>query len=112
MMQNDAKKEYAGIIGRNIYAIRIEQYKFRVHIIGKGWGDEINPGGIGGDFINPIDAIAISGTTYRVYADDHWLPSISGYNPVYNINGYAGNLGSPISALMVRNANYAAAIYN
>ena len=109
---NDAKNGYAGILGRKIYAIRIVQYKFRVHIIGKGWGDEISPGGTGGDFNNPIDAIAISGTTYRVYADDHWLPSVAGYNPVFDINGYAGNLGSPISGLMVKNANYAVAIYD
>ena len=108
---NDAKYGYAGILGRHIYAVRINKYKFRVHILGQGWSAEVSAGGIGGDYVNPIDGIAISGAQYRVYANDHWLPAVTGYNTNDNKNGYAGNLGNPISGFMVKGTTYAAAIY-
>ena len=107
---NDSKYGYAGILGKHIYAIKINNHRFRVHTLGKGWGSEIKAGGIGGDYVNPIDGIAISGAEYRAY-DDHWLPAVTGYNINDNSNGYAGNLGTPITAFMVRGSQYSAAIF-
>ena len=107
--ENDDIYGYAGILGRQIIGVKITGYKFRVHLKGKSsWEPETT--GTGGDLITPIDSIAISGTTYKVYANGRWYPAVTGYNINDSNNGFAGVIGYPISGLMVKGASYSVAI--
>ena len=82
-----------------------------MHLKGKSsWEAETKAGGKAGDMKTPIDGIAISGgIKYTVYANS-WLPEVQKYDTKDSKNGYDGILGIPITALMVKGDNYAAAI--
>jgi hypothetical protein len=109
--KSDSNNGYAGIIGKQIVGVKLNKHKFRVHLKGKSsWESETKAGGTGGDLKTPIDGIAISGgVKYAVYAN-RWLPEVQKYDTKDATNGYAGILGVPITALMVKGDNYAVAI--
>ena len=100
---------FAGDLKNPIVGVRIDgNIRFRVHIKGKGWQKETTS--TGGDMKNVIDGIAIYGKTYKVYANNQWLPPVNGYNINDPNNGYAGILGYEIYGLMIKGAKYQVAV--
>ena len=107
--ETDFYNGYAGDLKYPIVGVRIfGNIKFRVHIKGKGWQNEVTS--TGGDMKNVIDGIAIYGKTYKVYSNNQWLPPVNGYSTSDSINGYAGNLGYEIYGLMIQGATYQVAV--
>ena len=109
---------YAGILGVPIIGLRISGgKKYQVHTFRNGWLDEVTGNnisdfdfGFAGNYTN-IDAVAISGVQrYQVhYLKGNWLPHKSKYNK-YSEDGYAGHLGYPIDAIMIKGRTYAVCI--
>jgi len=111
--QNDPVNGYAGIIGEPITSLRVSGgQKYIVHILDGEWLDEVDQNDIDYGYAGTvngksIDAVAIDGVEYAVHIENRWLPAVNEYNIKDDINGFAGIIGNPIDAIMIKNRTYA-----
>lgn len=85
---------------------------YRAHVINNGWLGEVKKwddtaNGYAGIKGAKIDAFAFKSENGKVSyrcktAKSGWLPWVSGYNTKDNRNGYAGNIGEPITAIQIK----------
>jgi len=116
--KNDAVNGYAGIFGKPITSLRISgNQRYSVHTRNR-WLDSVSrndqheatngyAGTVNGD---PIDAVAIDGGveyTVHIPSDDRWLPIVTKYDTSDFYEGFAGILGEPIDAVMIKGRTYA-----
>ncbi len=92
--------EYAGWLGYEIDAIRIDNYKCRIHdMLNNKWSDWQKDNYISSNSL--IDGIQIEGVNYRVHIKNgKWLSWISKVDDTSY--GYAGIYGKPIDAFQIR----------
>jgi hypothetical protein len=101
--------DYIGNKGNYLSAFRVEDAIFIGHDYNKGyWLPEVNNfKSYAGNIGNILDGVAVklkSGKKikYRVWLKNgRCLPWVTGYNIKDNKNGYAGNIGQPISCLEI-----------
>lgn len=97
--------EYAGVFGKTIDGILIDDLVYRVRVKGlifNRWLSEVNGrSDYAGYFNHKITGIAIKNARYRVHIKGgNWLPPVTGYNIHDPKNGYAGN-GKEIDGLQI-----------
>ncbi|MBR4761176.1 MAG: N-acetylmuramoyl-L-alanine amidase [Clostridia bacterium] len=112
------KNDYAGNFKNAVCCVRANLTRgniyYKVHIKGTKtrkarWLPEVkNREDYAGNYNQPIDAVAFktdTGRTLRYAAHEkstgRWLPAVTGYNTADSKNGYAGNFGKEIDAIMV-----------
>lgn len=96
---------YAGIIGKTIDGVLIDDLEYRVCVKGLIFNKWLSPVNGRSDYAgwygHRVTKIAIKNARYRVHVKGGgWLPPVTGYNTSDHINGYAGN-GKEIDALQI-----------
>lgn len=92
---NDRNNGYAGVLGKPIAKLWVWADPIRQEEPKPEPQPEPTP--------TPTPSKDVS-VTYRVYdkTKKKWLPSVSGYNVNDNNNGYAGNIGNPITGFCIK----------
>lgn len=98
--------EYAGNYGHALGGLRLENHRFRMHVLGGGWLDWINKwdntaDGYAGIYGVNLDGLQIENATYRVHLKGGgWLSWISKVDNT--AQGYAGIYGKVIDAIQIK----------